>query len=205
MVKPTTIRNVLCLAISFGWPLRQLDVKNAFLHSSLSEDVYMRQPPDFADPHRPNHVCKLHKAIYGLKQAPRAWFQRFSSFLLRVGFTQSKADNSMFIYHDHLSVMILLLYVNDIILIGNNSSHLLAFLRTLGAKFDIKDLGRLHYFLGVEVHYHPTSIHLTQNQYTVDLLKRSNLLDCKPISTPMTSKGTLSRTHGTVLADPTPY
>jgi len=205
VVKPTTIRTVLCLAISFGWPLRQLDVKNAFLHGSLSEDVYMRQPPGFADPHRPNHVCKLHKAIYGLKQAPRAWFQRFSSFLLRVGFTQSKADNSMFIYHDHLSVMILLLYVDDIILTGSNSSHLLAFLRTLGAEFDIKDLGRLHYFLGVEVHYHPTSIHLTQNQYTVDLLKRSNLLDCKPVSTPMTSKGTLSRTHGTVLADPTPY
>jgi transposase InsO family protein len=205
VVKPTTIRTVLCLAISFGWPLRQLDVKNAFLHGSLSEDVYMRQPPGFADPHRPNHVCKLHKAIYGLKQAPRAWFQRFSSFLLRVGFTQSKADNSMFIYHDHLSVMILLLYVDDIILTGSNSSHLLAFLRTLGAEFDIKDLGRLHYFLGVEVHYHPTSIHLTQNQYTVDLLKRINLLDCKPVSTPMTSKGTLSRTHGTVLADPTPY
>ncbi|XP_021815809.1 uncharacterized protein LOC110758292 [Prunus avium] len=158
VVKPTTVRTVLYLAISSGWPLRQLDVKNAFLHGSLSEDVYMRQPPGFADPDRPNHVCKLHKAIY-----------------------------------------------DDIILTGSNSSHLLAFLRKLGAEFDIKDLGRLHYFLGVEVHYHPTSIHLTQNKYTVDLLKRSNLLDCKPVSTPMTSKGTLSRTHGTVLADPTPY
>ncbi|BBN70351.1 transposable element gene, partial [Prunus dulcis] len=153
VVMPTIIRTMLCLAISFGWPLRQLDVKNAFLHGSLSEDVYMWQPPGFADLHRPNHVCKLNKAIYGL----------------------------------------------------NNSSHLIAFLRTLGTEFDIKDLGHLNYFLGVEVHYHPTSIHLTQNKYTIDLLKRSNLLDCKPVSTPMTSKGTLSRTHGTLLADPTPY
>ncbi|KAI5343890.1 hypothetical protein L3X38_011766 [Prunus dulcis] len=205
VVKRTTVRTVLCLAISFGWPLRQLDVKNAFLHGSLSEDVYMRQPPGFVDPHQPDHVCKLNKAIYGLKQAPWAWFQHFSQFLLRVGFTQSQADNSMFVYHDQFSVMILLLYVDDIILTGSNSSHLLAFLRTLGTEFDIKDLGHLNYFLGVEVHYHPTSIHLTQNKYTVDLLKRSNLLDCKLISTPMTSKGTLSRTHGTLLADPTPY
>ncbi|CAL2247735.1 unnamed protein product [Prunus armeniaca] len=204
VVKPTTVRTVLCLAISFGWPLRQLDVNNAFLHGSLSENVYMRQPPGFADPHRPNHVCKLHKAIYGLKQAPRAWFQRFS-FLLRVGFTQSQADNSMFVCHDQFSVMILLLYVDDIILTGSDSPHLLIFLRTLGTEFDIKDLGRLHYFLGVEVHYHPTSIHLTQNKYTIDLLKRSNLLDCKPVSTPMTSKGSLSRTNGTLLGDPTPY
>jgi hypothetical protein len=129
----------------------------------------------------------------------------FSSFLLRVGFTQSKADKSMFVYHDHSSVMILLLYLDDIIPIGSNSFHLLAFLRTLGVEFDIKDLGCLHYFLGVEVHYHLTSIHLTQNKYTVDLLKVSNLLDCKPVSIPITSKGTLSRTHGIVLADPTPY
>jgi hypothetical protein len=111
----------------------------------------------------------------------------------------------MFVYHDHSSVMILLLYVDDIIPTGSNSSHLLAFLRTLGAEFDIKDLGRLHYFLGVVVHYHLTSIHLTQNKYTVDLLKVNNLLDCKPVSIPITSKGTLSRTHGTVLADPNPY
>ncbi|KAI5336128.1 hypothetical protein L3X38_026262 [Prunus dulcis] len=85
----------------------------------------------------------------------------------------------MFVYQNHSSFMIL------------HSSHLKAFIRTLGTEFHIKDLGRLHYFLAVEVHYHPASFHLTQNKYTIDLLKSSNLLDCKPVSTPMASKGTL--------------
>ncbi|CAL8119630.1 unnamed protein product [Prunus armeniaca] len=88
IVKPTTIRTILSVAISRGWPLRQLDVKNAFLHGFLQEDVYMIQPPVFIDPDRPNYVYKLHKSLYGLKQAPRAWFHRISSFLITIGFTQ---------------------------------------------------------------------------------------------------------------------
>lgn len=98
VVKPATIRTVLTVAVSRSWPIRQLDVKNAFLNGVLHETVYMQQPPGFEDPERPNHVCKLHKAIYGLKQAPRAWFERFSSFLLHVGFICLKADPSMYVY-----------------------------------------------------------------------------------------------------------
>lgn len=101
VIKPTTIRVVLCLAITQGWPLRQLDINNAFLHGSLSEEVYMSQPPGFIDPLFPSHVCKLQKSLYGLKQAPRAWYNELSSFLISYGFHNSKSDASLFIYqHD---------------------------------------------------------------------------------------------------------
>lgn len=84
VVKVSTIRLVLSIAINNDWPVRQLDVKNAFLHGILSEEVFMKQPPGFVDPAHPHYVCKLHKAIYGLRQAPRAWFDGFSSFLLEI-------------------------------------------------------------------------------------------------------------------------
>jgi histone deacetylase 1/2 len=78
VVKIATIRLVLALSVSRGWSLRQLDVKNAFLHGVLEEEVYMKQPPDFENAHTPHHICKLDKAIYGLKQAPRAWYSRLN-------------------------------------------------------------------------------------------------------------------------------
>ncbi|GKE85742.1 ribonuclease H-like domain-containing protein [Tanacetum coccineum] len=89
---------MLSLAISRHWPVHQLDVKNAFLHRSLSETVYMHQPPGFRDPRHPNHVCLLQRSLYGLKQAPRAWFQLFAAYAARVGFLHSRCDSSLFIY-----------------------------------------------------------------------------------------------------------
>ena len=79
VIKPPTVRLILSLAVSLNWPLRQLDVKNAFLHGTLKEEVYMTQPQGYIDPIHPQYVCKLHKSIYGLKQAPRAWFKSFTT------------------------------------------------------------------------------------------------------------------------------
>lgn len=95
VVKPTTVRVVLSLAVSHGWSLRQLDVNNAFLQGHLSENVYMTQPPGFVDQDNPPYVCKLRKAINGLKQAPRAWYHEFRTFLIHSGFKNSHVDTSL--------------------------------------------------------------------------------------------------------------
>ncbi|GJY42369.1 ribonuclease H-like domain-containing protein [Tanacetum coccineum] len=111
---PATIRTVLNLVVSHVWPIHQLDVKNAFLHGYLSETVYMHQPPGFVDPAHPNYVCHLQKSLYGLKQASRAWFQRFSSYAIRVGFIHNKNDSSLFVYQQGTKTTYLLLYVDAI-------------------------------------------------------------------------------------------
>ena len=110
----------------------------------------MEQPPRYIDSRFPNHVCLLKKALYGLKQAPRAWFQQFSSFLILLGFYCSRVDTSLFVFHRQSDIIYLLLYVDDIILIGNNSSLLSRFTCTLHSEFATKDLGSFSYFLGLK-------------------------------------------------------
>ena len=120
IVKPATVKLILAIAVSFSWPLRQLDISNAFLHGILKEEVYMQQPPSYVDSKFPQHVCRLHKSVYGLKQAPRAWFEHFTSQILHLGFTASLADSSLFIYHNSHTTIYLLVYVDDIIITRNN-------------------------------------------------------------------------------------
>lgn len=124
VVRTATIRAVLHVAVTKKWALKQLDVQNAFLHGDLKETLYLSQPPGFVDSEKPDYVWKLKKAIYGLKQAPRAWFDKFSSFLLEFGFTCTFPDPSLFIYHRGSDVIYLLLYVDDMILTGNNNQLL---------------------------------------------------------------------------------
>lgn len=147
---------------------------------AFSTKRYLCLPPGFDDPLHPYHVCILHKALYGLKQAPRAWFHRFSSFLLHFGFTQSKANSSLCIFRCPTHTIILLLYVDDIVVTGSSSSHLGSFIQDLGHEFDIKDLGALHHFLGLEVRSSSHGLHISQTKYGIDLLRRSNMVECKP-------------------------
>ena len=107
-----------------SWPIRQLDVKNAFLHGHLEETVYCQQPPGFVDPAAPDHVCLLQRSLYGLKQAPRAWYQRFASYIRQLGFTASVSDVSLFVYKEGGDMAYLLLYVDDIILTASSSTFL---------------------------------------------------------------------------------
>jgi hypothetical protein len=188
VIKPTTIRLVLSLAVTHGWPIRQLDVKNAFLHGHLKEVVYMEQPPGFSNPTFPTHVCRLCKAIYGLKQAPRAWFDRFSSFLLHLGFTCSRADSSLFIFRTHTALILLLVYVDDIIVTSNQSSLLINIISQLSTEFCMKDLGPLHFFLGIEVNCFSGGLFLSQQKYARDILSKASMSSCNPIGTPLAQK-----------------
>uniref|UniRef100_A0A2N9GCF6 Integrase catalytic domain-containing protein n=1 Tax=Fagus sylvatica TaxID=28930 RepID=A0A2N9GCF6_FAGSY len=121
VVKPTTIRTVLSIALMHRWPIRQLDVNNAFLHGTLEEDVFMTQPRGFVDSNFPNYVCKLKKSIYGLKQAPRAWYNELKGALLDLHFSQSKSDPSLFIYHAGGHTMYFLVYVDDLLITGSST------------------------------------------------------------------------------------
>lgn len=151
MVKAATIRIVLAVAVSRGWSLRQLDVKNAFLHGVLEEEVYMKQPPGFENSQTPHYICKLDKALYGLKQAPRAWYSRLSTKLQQLGFYPSKADTSLFLYNKSGVMIFVLIYVDDIIVTSSSDQAISALLHDLNADFALKDLGDLHFFLGIEI------------------------------------------------------
>jgi hypothetical protein len=205
VIKPPTVRMVLSLAVSLHWPLRQLDVSNAFLHGILKEEVYMSQPQGFVDPQHPHYVCKLHKSIYGLKQAPRAWFERFTGQLLQFGFVASTADSSLFICKTKTTIAYLLLYVDDIVLTSNTPTFLDQLIHHLNSVFELKDLGSLNYFLGIQVTRDSTGLHLSQAKYATTLLHKHNMFHTKPISTLCTPNTRLSLHDGTKLSDPHVY
>src|SRR6185295_14807151 len=159
VVKPATVRTVLSLVLSRSWPVHQLDVNNAFLHGTLSETVYCSQPARFVDSSRPDMVCRLNKSLYCLKQPPRAWYSRFATFLLTLGFTEAKADTSLFIYRRGDETVYLLLYVDDIVLTVSSQQLLERVISSLQQEFAIKDLGQLHH-LSVTVKTRPSGLFL---------------------------------------------
>ncbi|RVX17781.1 Retrovirus-related Pol polyprotein from transposon RE2 [Vitis vinifera] len=163
---------VLSVAVSNGWILRQLDVNNVFLQGTLTEHVYMTQPPGFIDQDSPSHVCKLKKAIYGLKQAPRAWYQELRYFLLQFGFTNSHADTSLFVLKFRGHLVYFLVYVDDLIITGDDEHLVNRYIHLLANRFSLKDLGKLSYFLGVELFpIRKASCFLNVDTYLIFLLE----------------------------------
>ena len=159
----------------------------------------MRQPPGYEDKNKPNYLCKLDKALYGLKQAPRAWYSRLCHKLQSLGFTPSKADTSLFFYRRGEHVIYMLVYVDDIIVARSSQEVMSALLRDLHAEFAIKDLGDLHYFLGIQVQQRKGELLMSQERYATDILKRVNMQLCKLVHTPLSTTEKLSIDEGTRL------
>ena len=202
VIKATTIRLILDVAVSRSWPIQQLDVNNAFLQGTLKEEVYMEQPPGFVDPDKPTHVCRLRKAVYGLKQAPRAWYNELQTFLLSLGFKNSLADASLFVYNDGNELVYLLVYVDDILITRNSKAAIIRILSLLAARFSVKHPEELNYFLGIEARRTNNGLHLSQRRYILDLLHQYKMEDANPVSTPMASAPKLTLTLGIALSDP---
>lgn len=189
VVKSATIRTVLSLAAMRGWQVHQLEVSNAFLHGRLDENIYARQPAGFVDTSHGDLVCKLNKSLYGLKQAPCAWYTRFASFLGNIGFAPTVSDNSLLVLRRGSDLVYVLLYVDNIVITTSSMALLRQVTSTINAEFKLKDMGALHYFLGIQVQRDDDDFFLHQHQYALDLLARAGMQDCKPCSMPIDTNG----------------
>ena len=178
------VRCLISIAVNMNWPLYQLDVNNAFLYGDLEEDVYMILPKGFNGGDG-TKVCKLNKSLYGLKQAPRQWNAKLTTALVEHGFVQSKLDNSLNIKQKGSVFVALLVYVDDIVITGNDEAEISNFKKFLSSKFMIKDLGELKYFLGIEVLKNDKGLCMSQRKYCLELLHEYGLLAAKPVDTPL--------------------
>ena len=185
VAKLHTIRIVLSLAVNLEWDLWQMDVKNAFLQGELEDEVYMRPPKGMEDMVKPGNVLRLKKAIYGLKQSPRAWYHKLSTTLNGRGFVKSEADHTLFTLTSKQGIIVILIYVDDIIITGSDKEGIASTKAFLKATFDIKDLGELKYFLGIEMCRSKEGLFLSQRKYTLDLLREVGDLGGRTAKTPL--------------------
>ena len=165
----------------------------------------MKQPPGFENKNAPSHVCKLDKALYGLKQAPRAWYLKFSTYIQQMGFIRCPYDQSLFYRTQGSDILLLLIYVDDILLTGSSSLQITKFIAHLSAVFHMKDLGDIHYFLGLQIARDVSSITITQTRYLLSLLQKFGLDGAEPVNTPLASGFFISAIDGVPLTDPSHY
>lgn len=204
VAKMTTIRMFLKVVAAKQWEVHQMDVHNAFLHGDLEEEVYMTLPPGFRSSGT-NQVLRLRKSLYGLRQAPRCWFAKLTNALLRYGFVQTYSDYSLFYLARGDMRLYVLVYVDDLLIGGNDSGAISRFKEYLSACFKMKDLGPLKYFLGIEVARSPEGIYLSQRKYTLDIIDECGMLASRPITTPIEENHHLQVDEEGPYSDPGKY
>ena len=185
VAKWNTVRIVIALAAAGAWPLAHLDVKTAFLNGDLKERVWLEIPEGWSSPTTNGKICHLHKALYGLKQAPRAWFEKIDTFLRDLGMKRTEADYSLYYLLEEGGVTILILYVDDLLVTGSNSSRCKWLHQQLMNKFDMTNLGNASYYLGVEITRTQSGTFLSQQNYARSILEEFGLTECNPLSVPL--------------------
>lgn len=195
VVKITTIRLVLAMVATENLFLEQLDVKTAFLHGNLDEDIYMYQPEGFVAQGHENSVCRLKKSLYGLKQAPRQWYKKFDSFMLSAGYMRCQADHCCYVKKFENSYVILLLYVDDMLIAGANIVEINKLKKLMSEHFEMKDLGAAKQILGMRIARDRIkgTLTLSQAEYIRRILSRFSMDNAKPVGTPLGNHFKLSK------------
>nr|GFA75700.1 retrotransposon protein, putative, unclassified [Tanacetum cinerariifolium] len=176
------IRIFLAFAARMNMVVYQMDVKTAFLNGNLREEVYVSQPDGFVDADNPNHVYKLKKALYGLKQAPRAWYDMLSSFLLSQDFSKGSVDLTLFIRRNGNNLLLVQIYVDDIIFAASNLELCDLFANLMCSKFKMSMMGKISFFLGLQISQNPRGIFINQSKYALESLKKYGFESCDPDS-----------------------
>ncbi|KAL0418133.1 UNVERIFIED_CONTAM: Retrovirus-related Pol polyprotein from transposon TNT 1-94 [Sesamum radiatum] len=195
VVKYTTVRIILALTAHFDWELKQMDVKTAFLHGDLDENIYMAQPCGFIDNRNPEHVCLLKKSLYGLKQSPRQWNKKFDNFMKTLMFHKSAYDPCLYFKFVNNAPIFLVLYVDDMLIASPDLSMIEKLQNDLRKTFEMKDLGNAKKILGMTIDRDrkTSSIFLNQKAYVISVLEKFSMINAKSSSVPLAPHFQLSK------------
>jgi len=196
-----TIRLVLAVAAQRGWKVFQLDVKSAFLNGVLQEEIYVEQPEGFVMQGEEDKVYLLKKALYGLKQAPRAWYSRINDHLMSISFVKSLSESTLYVKHTGDNILIVSLYVDDLLVTGDDTRLVEQFKQEMMQAFEMTDLGLMTYFLGIEIKQSDNEVFISQKKYAKEILRKFQMEECKAVSTPMNQKEKLSKEDGADKVD----
>ena len=175
--------------------LHQMDVKTAFLNGELEEVVFMKQPEGFVVQGQEHLVCRLKKSIYGLKQSPRCWNLTLDRHLQKMGFVPTTSDPCLYVASEG-EMFVISVYVDDIVLAGKSDRRMTEVKKALAMQFEVKDMGELHYFLGVKIvqDHQNGKVWIGQPAYTESMLHKYGMVDAKPVTTPVESRSKLVKT-----------
>jgi hypothetical protein len=182
-----------------------MDVKSAFLNGYLEEEVFLEQPQGFEVHGKEHQVYKLKKALYGLKQAPITWYARIDGYFQDNGFNRSKSEPTLYYKQEGKNILIVSLYVDDLLYMGSSSKMKDEFKIAMMNKFEMKDLGLMQYFLGMEVYQNEDEIFIFQTKYAKDMLKKFDMVDSKPTLTPSSHGIVLCTNDGAEIVDEATY
>jgi hypothetical protein len=183
--KLDSIRLALAFGETRGWEVHYMDVKNYFLHEELLKEIYMEQSHGFMQ--NSSLVCRLKKFPYGLKKESRAWYSNMDSYMLSNNFIRCKSDPNVYMMRTIESLMILVLYVDDILITNNLISMIATVKGIIHYRFSMMNMGPLHLFIGLDIIQDASSINLCQAKYARDLMERFHMTNCKYAPTPFLS------------------
>ncbi|KAL0431935.1 UNVERIFIED_CONTAM: Retrovirus-related Pol polyprotein from transposon TNT 1-94 [Sesamum radiatum] len=192
VVKYTTVRIILALVAHYDWEFKQMDVKTAFLHGDLDEQIYMSQPYGFIDKTQHDHVCLLKKSLYGLKQSPRQWNKTFDSFMQSLRFSKSSYDPCLYFKYDNDMLVFLVLYVDDMLIASPSLTLIVELQRNLCKTFEMKDLGNVKKILGMTIERDQKNSTIFLNQIK-SVLEKFSMTNSKPVSVPLVAHFQLCR------------